>query len=332
VNWRRALFGWVRTDAVNVELGVAAGRDIRDSTIHVGLDEKEVGQRIDEAQRPINQQLATLASQIAREKGVEIAPLRAILGKLGEAEVPDHEIPARLGIAADELIELRMQLTRLNNDRPEFASIRNEALTYIDRGEFDAARASLARGREAARALRENVSRNEAEFLADEARIDHLQLAYRAAAEKYSQATGLVTSFDRVAGWQYLMKEADELFAQGREFGENQALLEATSVYRSALTLVPQARAPLDWAKTQTNLGNALCVLGERGDDDALREAVAAYEAALLERARERVPLDWTATQNNLGAALGVLGARGDDEALRQAVAACEAAPVTVGR
>jgi DNA-binding transcriptional MerR regulator len=200
VNWRRMLFGWVRTDAVNVERGVGAGRDIRDSTIHVGLDEKEVGQRIDEAQRPISRQLATLASQIAREKGVEIAPLRAILVKLGEAGVPDHEIPARLDAAADQLIELRTQLARLTNDRPEFASIRNQALAHIDRGEFDAARAALAHGREAARELRENVSRNEAEFLADEARIDHLQLDYRAAAEKYAGAAALVTSFERDAG------------------------------------------------------------------------------------------------------------------------------------
>jgi len=41
---------------------------------------------------------------------------------------------------------------------------------------------------EAARALREEASHNEAEFLADEARIDHLQLAYRTAAAKYAEA------------------------------------------------------------------------------------------------------------------------------------------------
>ena len=208
MNWRRVLFGWVKTDAVNVERGVGAGRDIRDSTIHVGLDEKEVGQRIDEAQRPISQQLTTLTSQIAREKGVEVAPLRAILVKLGEAGVPDHEIPARLDAAADQLIELRTQLARLTMTGRNLLRSAIRPSLFIDQGEFDAARAALARGREAARELRENVSRNEAEFLADEARIDHLQLDYRAAAEKYAGAAALVTSFQRDAGSEYLLEQA----------------------------------------------------------------------------------------------------------------------------
>ncbi len=45
-----------------------------------------------------------------------------------------------------------------------------------------------ARGREAARALRIDASRYEAAFLAQEARVDDLQLYYRAAAAKYAEA------------------------------------------------------------------------------------------------------------------------------------------------
>jgi hypothetical protein len=243
VNWLRTLFDRKRTDAVSVDRGVGAGRDIRDSTILIGLDEKDIAHRFNEAQRLVTEQLASLTAQIAREKGVELAPLHAILIKLGEAGVSDLEIPARLDNAADQLIELRPQLARLTNDRPEFASIRNQAIAHIDRGEFDAARAALAHGREAARALRENVSRNEAEFLADEARIDHLLLNYRAAAEKFAEAAALVTSLNRDVGWEYLVKQAHELYHQGDEFGENQSLLDAIGVYRFALTLVPRERA-----------------------------------------------------------------------------------------
>jgi hypothetical protein len=133
--------------------------DIRDSTIKVGLDEQETGRRIAEANRPIAEQLATLADQVARDKGVPAAPLHAVLAKLGEASVPDYEIPARLDVAADELIELRAQLARLRNDRPELAAIRELALALIDRGDLDRARAVLSGGREAARALREEASR-----------------------------------------------------------------------------------------------------------------------------------------------------------------------------
>jgi hypothetical protein len=45
----------------------------------------------------------------------------------------------------------------------------------------------VARGRLAARKLRDELSINEAEFLADETRVDHLQLAYIQAAEKYAK-------------------------------------------------------------------------------------------------------------------------------------------------
>jgi hypothetical protein len=177
---------------------------------------RELLRRSREQEQAAERRHRELLEAIARQKGVEIPPLQAILVKLGEARIPDYEIPTRLDAAADELIALRAQLARLTNDRPEFASIRGQALAHIDQGEFDEARAALGRGRKAARALREDVSRNEAEFLADEALIDHLQLAYKAAAEKYSQAAGLVASFDRNAAWNYFLKQAGELYAQGK--------------------------------------------------------------------------------------------------------------------
>ena len=68
---------------------------------------------------------------------------------------------------------------------------------------------------------------------------------------------------------------------------------------------------PLDWARTQNNLGTALATLGERESGTArLEEAVAAYRAALEERTRERVPLDWAQTQENLAIVFRVLATR----------------------
>ena len=70
-------------------------------------------------------------------------------------------------------------------------------------------------------------------------------------------------------------------------------------------------RVPMEWAETQTNLGNALWRLGEREKGTArLQTAIAAHRAALLEHTRERAPLDWAMTQNNLGNALRTLGER----------------------
>jgi hypothetical protein len=62
-----------------------------------------------------------------------------------------------------------------------------------------------------------------------------------------------------------------------------------------------RARAPLDWATTQNNLGTALGALGEQeGGTARLEEAAAAFREALKENTRAWVPLDWAFTQMNL--------------------------------
>src|SRR5262249_56449351 len=137
-------------------------------------------------------------------------------------------------------------------------------------------------------------------FLAQEARIDHLQLAYRSAAAKYAEAAGLVAAIDRKRQWEFVLTEAIELATQGSEFGDNAALAESLTIYRAALLLAPRSERPLDWAMTQNNLGNALSILGERDSGTArLEEAVAVYRDALKEYTRERVPLDWAGTHHN---------------------------------
>jgi hypothetical protein len=145
-----------------------------------------------------------LLEAIARQKGVDIPPLRAVLAKLGEAGVSDDQIPARLDAAADELITLRTRLSRPTNDRPEFSAVRSQALSQIGLGEFDAARATLERGRAAARALREEISRSEAEFLADEARISRLEFDHPGAGRLYFEAAD-AASFDRGLRWRLLL-------------------------------------------------------------------------------------------------------------------------------
>jgi tetratricopeptide (TPR) repeat protein len=298
---------------------VAAGRDITGPVI-IGLDEK----RLAEAQKPRADQLEKLAIQVARDKGVEVAPLRAILVKMGEVGVRDEDIPQRLNEKADELIKLREEIARLRGGPAELASFAEQAETLINKGDLDGARMVLAAGRTMARTLREQSSRYEADFLAQEAKIDHLQLAYRDAAMKYAEAAGLIAALDRQKQWEFALAQANELNSQGDEFGDNAALVEAINVYRESLLLAPRAQRPLDWAMTQNNLGLSLWRLGERESGTArLEEAVAAYHDALKEYTRERVPLDWAMTQNNLGNALAALGARESGTArLEEAVAA----------
>ncbi|MGH6840014.1 MAG: hypothetical protein ACREDT_14695 [Methylocella sp.] len=160
--------------------GIASGRDTNvHGPVTFGLDQKGVGQELEDKLKPRDEKLDKILAQVARDKDVEIAPLRIILAKLGEAGVKYEDIPKRLDAKADELIKLRTENEMLRRGPPALAAIAEEVQALIDRGDFDAARDALERGREAARRLRIDASRYEATFLAQQARVDGLQLAYR---------------------------------------------------------------------------------------------------------------------------------------------------------
>jgi hypothetical protein len=130
--------------------------------------------------------------------------------------------------------------------------------------------------------------REEAEFYAREAMLDHLQLRYCAA------AAALVTDGGGNETWRFLIAQASELCDDGREFGRRENVLRAIEIYHRALELVGREQSPLDWATTKHHLGDALLLLGKGDKETApLREAVEAYLAALEEWTRDRAPLGW---------------------------------------
>ena len=114
----------------------------------------------------------------------------------------------------------------------------------------------------------------------------------------------------------------------GEQSGKSDWLEKSVVSFQAALEVRRRDALPLDWAKTQNNLGNALLRLGEREEGTArLVEAVSAYRSALEVRSREALPLAWATTQNNLGNALQSLGEREEGTArLDEAVSAFRAA------
>jgi phosphoglycolate phosphatase-like HAD superfamily hydrolase len=242
IGWFHRFFGVPNPGVAKGEVkamggGIAAGRDIRDSTIRIGVDEEVIERRIAEAHRPLIDQVAALADQVAREKGVPVAPLRTILAKLGEIGVPDHEILGRLDFAADRFIAIRAMFARLNVDRPEFAELRQQVLALLDRGDLDGAREILRRGRE--RAGARGSVREQVELIANEGLVDQLQLNYRDAARKYAEAAHLVSTIDPDGVWGLLKHQADAFAAQGTEFAENEALVNAIAIYKRCLLISP---------------------------------------------------------------------------------------------
>ena len=150
-----------------------------------------------------------------------------------------------------------------------------------------------------------DMVRGYAALLAERGKVARLQLDYRGAAGFYAQAAGTVPATDTTLRWRYTLDAADALYDQGNEFGDNQALHDAIAAYQTTVGLAPRDLVPLDWAKTQHNLGVALRTLGQRESGTArLHQAVEAFSLALTERSRDRIPLDWAMTQDNLGFAL----------------------------
>ena len=92
--------------------------------------------------------------------------------------------------------------------------------------------------------------------------------------------------------WWQARDDFDEVLATAKRVRKGDR--EAMPAYREALKEYTREKAPFAWARTQSNLGQALQLLGAlRPDPARFEEAVAAYGEALKEYTREKVPLDW---------------------------------------
>jgi len=138
------------------------------------------------------------------------------------------------------------------------------------------------------------------------------------------QASASLPAWDSEARTAILVILANALWVLGDQNGRSDPLKEAVATFRQALDERTRERVPMDWAKTQNNLGVALLSLGNReSGTQCLEEALHAFRQALQELTRERVPLDWAKTQNNLGLTFAILGEReSGTQRLKEAVAA----------
>jgi excisionase family DNA binding protein len=171
-----------------------------------------------------------------------------------------------------------------------------------------------------------------AKLLAGRGEIALRQGRYANSGEHFKEAAALVPDGHPASSADYLGGQAEALYREGCERGDNSALNRSIETWRSALQYRSCDRAPLDWAATQHGLGNVLVRLGEREAGAAhLTEAVVAYQAAPEERKRDRLPVDWAITTGNQGIALMLLAQRlGDANRARLAVQQIEIAFVTM--
>jgi tetratricopeptide (TPR) repeat protein len=324
----------------------SVGGNVRDSTINVicGLSPEQVQELTRAAVAGATGPLANQIEDLSRRLGVTQGAALSLLRAIGQSDVPFVQMPEKLAEVASQYQQMQAQLAALNPDNPSARGFVEQAQAASTAGNLSRARELLRQARQAQVAAsqqadtfiqRAQLAKDEqliqaAASSAAEGDLALTELHYLDAAELFKEAANLVPSGssydDKRLG--YLTREADALYSQGDEFGDNGALGAAIDKQKRLIELTPRARVPLDWAMTQNNLGTALERLGERESETArLAEAVAAYREALVERTRARVPLDWAMSFGNQGVALMQLAQRMKDAAMAQtAVLQIEAA------
>ncbi len=191
---------------------------------------------------------------------------------LGEQNVPDERIPARLIEVATHFAQTRDALAALEPDDPKAAALATSAKQALDGGRLAEADRLLDQAKEIelaalrqARELKQKAQQaedrhalNAAKLVSGQGSIALTQLRYRDAAQHFKNAAELVPASlpDEVAS--YLHSQADALYREGEERGDNAALKQSIEVWRLVLDKRTRERVPLDWAMTQNNLGNAL--------------------------------------------------------------------------
>jgi hypothetical protein len=225
--------------------------------------------------------------------------VRKIVVRLGGQGIAHKDLLPWL----DNWIEVaQRELGRHTNEDEAFEAARLEAERRFKTGQGNPSSALMdefAREERIETERQEERKRRRCRLLEAAIRFDELVLDADAAIQKIRR----MAEIEGHSGWQeigsYLFAQAREYYERGDQRGENSALLVSVGAYRAALEETTRERVPLEWAKTQSNLANALQLLGSRECGTArLEEAVAAYRAALTETTRERVPLDWAKMQS----------------------------------
>jgi tetratricopeptide (TPR) repeat protein len=265
-----------------------------------------------------------LIARLEQDLDLNQRQIQAALNILGETNVAPERLAPKLVEIAERFKALQQTAIARPGDDPKIAALKADAQKAIAEGDLDKAEKLLADVELQQRQARERIAADEAKTAAQRGDIAMTRLRYGEAAKRYADAAAVLAfgSSGERKRLDYLSREAYALYQQGYDFGDNAALLASIDRYRRIIDLQPRARVPLDWARTQNDLCNALMILGEReSSTERLEEAIATYREVLKEFTG--MPLDKARTQNNLGLALRKLGERESGFAhLEEAVAA----------
>ncbi len=275
----------------------------------------------------------------ARDKGVPMDALFAMLNALGAAAPGDPDQLARLlDEQATRIRTLLAERDTLKQSDPEIARLTSLAGEAVAEGALTAALSFHERAKARVAEISDSLDQAEADVRAR--RIEHAEvfassaetyaLAYdhARAAEDFSQAFAQVERWDARLALRYKLSEAKALVDMGFFRADEAALDRALAAFARAEALAPADADPEGWADTQGGMAMSLWSRGERrsGTED-MERAVAILRAAIDAEALRALPAKRAQLQSDLALVLMSLGDRkAGTETLEEAAAAARAA------
>src|SRR3984893_16197799 len=254
--------------------GVAVGGNAT-GPITIGVPPDKVEELVQLRTKPLEDLSQSQKDTIAllKEKlDLNQRQVKSALEILGEANVPPERLAAKLVEIAGKFKELKTAAVAQPGDDSKITALKAEAQKAIQDGQLGKADEILAAIEKIQTEALDRLALNAAQTTDQRGDVALTRVRYLDAAQRFAEAAAKVPQGHDDERWKYLNEEADALYRQGDEFGDNAAALSAIERYRHLAELRPRNAFPRDWAMTQMNLGAALFSLGERESGTARLE------------------------------------------------------------
>ena len=305
---------------------IAIRGEVINSTVIVGVPYEKVDELLKERTKPLEALTAAQQDTIKQLKDkldLSERQVRSALDILGDANIPPERLAAKLLEIAEQYKVLKAGASAAPGDDATVIALKADAQKAIDAGDLAKADEALASVEAEQERKLDQLALNVAATSAKRGEIALTRLRYNEAARHFADAAATAGSGNPDKRADYLEKQADALYQQGNEFGDDAALRSSITILKQLIDMFPRATSPADWGRVQSSLGLALETLGAReSGTTSVLQGIDAYRAALTVINRAGAPADWANVTNNLGVALLNLGDRQPStEILQEAIA-----------
>ncbi len=220
--------------SVTAEHGVAAGGDIRDSSITIGLTPKQVhelvGQILTKA-RVDGDRVVELATRL----GVTQGAVTTFLRTLGEKDVPVEQLSPKLGEIAERHKDLLAQIASVRAASPDVQAIKDEARGVVERGDYGRAESLLTKAEDAALAGADQLLLDAAALRAERGQLALARFDYDTALKHFAAAVDRLPRSKPLLRAKYLDQEGIAALSVGGYAVAKAALEEALALRTTGL-------------------------------------------------------------------------------------------------